>query len=151
MNFSSDNVAGVSPEILAALAAANAGRQPSYGADPITARVEARLAEIFEHEVAVFPVATGTAANALALATAVPPWGIVYCHAEAHIVVDECRAPEFYAGGARVIRLAPPHGKMAPADLAPLLPRGKGGVHHMQPPGATPPPRREPAPADWAR
>jgi threonine aldolase len=133
MNFSSDNVAGVSPEILAALAAANAGRQPSYGADPITARVETRLAEIFEHEVAVFPVATGTAANALALATVVPPWGIVYCHAEAHIVVDECGAPEFYAGGARVIGLAAPHGKIAPADLAPLLPGGKGVVHHMQP------------------
>jgi threonine aldolase len=133
MNFSSDNVAGVSPEILAALAAANAGRQPSYGDDPITARVEARFAEIFDHEVAVFPVATGTAANALALATVVPPWGIVYCHAEAHIVVDECGAPEFYAGGTRVVGLAAPHGKIAPANLAPLLPGGKGVVHHMQP------------------
>jgi threonine aldolase len=133
MNFSSDNVAGVSPEILAALAAANAGRQPSYGVDPITARVESRLAEIFEHEVAVFPVATGTAANALALAAVVPPWGVVYCHAEAHIVVDECGAPEFYAGGARVVGLAAPHGKISPADLAPLLPGGKGVVHHMQP------------------
>jgi threonine aldolase len=133
MNFSSDNVAGVSPEILAALAAANAGRQPSYGDDPVTARVEKRLAEIFEHEVAVFPVATGTAANALALATVLPPWGVVYCHAEAHILVDECGAPEFYAGGARVLGLAAPHGKISPADLAPLLPGGKGVVHHMQP------------------
>jgi threonine aldolase len=133
MNFSSDNVAGISPEILAALAAANAGREPSYGVDSITARVETRLAEIFEHEVAVFPVATGTAANALALATVVPPWGVVYCHAEAHIVVDECGAPEFYAGGARVVGLAAPHGKISPADLAKLLPGGKGVVHHMQP------------------
>jgi threonine aldolase len=133
MNFSSDNVAGISPEILAALAAANAGRQPSYGDDPVTARVEKRLAEIFEHEVAVFPVATGTAANALALATVLPPWGVVYCHAEAHILVDECGAPEFYAGGARVLGLAAPHGKISPADLAPLLPGGKGVVHHMQP------------------
>src|ERR1700724_750052 len=126
MNFSSDNVAGVSPEILAALAAANAGSQPSYGVDPITARVEARLAEIFEHEVAVFPVATGTAANALALATAVPPWGIVYCHAEAHIVVEEDGARAFEPGGPRVIALAAPHGKTPPADLAKLLPGGKG-------------------------
>jgi threonine aldolase len=89
MNFSSDNVAGISPEILAGMAAANSGRQPSYGDDPLTARVERRLAEIFEHDVTVFPVATGTAANALALATLVPPWGAVYCHAEAHVVVDE--------------------------------------------------------------
>jgi threonine aldolase len=116
MNFSSDNVAGVSPEIMAALAAANAGSQPSYGADTITERVERRLAEIFERDVAVFPVATGTAANALALATVAPPWGLVYCHADAHIV-----------------GLAAPHGKISPADLAPLLPGGKGVVHHMQP------------------
>src|ERR1700722_8438947 len=105
MNFSSDNVAGISPEILAALATANAGSQPSYGADPISQRVERRLAEIFEHEVAVFPVATGTIANALALATLVPSWGIVYGHAQAHIVVDECGAPEFYSGGARIVGL----------------------------------------------
>src|SRR5216684_3778530 len=133
MNFSSDNAAGVSPEIMAALAAANAGSQPSFGADSISERVERRLAEIFERDVAVFPVATGTAANALALATVAPPWGVVYCHAEAHIAVDECGAPEFYAGGARVVGLAAPHGKIAPADLAPLLPGGKGVVHHMQP------------------
>src|SRR5258706_535245 len=83
--------------VLGVLAAANSGRGPSYGEDPLTRRVERRLAEIFDHEVAVFPVATGTAANALALATLVPPWGAVYCHAEAHVVVDECGAPEFYA------------------------------------------------------
>jgi len=133
MNFSSDNVAGISPEILAALAAANSGRPPSYGEDPLTRRVERRLAEIFEHEVAVFPVATGTAANALALATLVPPWGAVYCHAEAHVVVDECGAPEFYAGGARMVGVVTPHGKVGAGDLAALLPGGKGVVHHMQP------------------
>jgi len=133
MNFSSDNVAGIAPEILAALTAANTGRQPSYGEDPFTARVERRLAEIFEHEVAVFPVATGTAANALALATLVPPWGAVYCHEEAHIVVDECGAPEFYAGGARMAGIAAAHGKIGVDDLAARLPGGKGVVHHMQP------------------
>src|SRR5215472_2515348 len=103
MNFTSDNATGMSPEILAALSAANAGSAASYGTDPITKRVEAKLAELFEHEVAVFPVATGTIANALALATLVPPWGVVYSHREAHIVVDECGAPEFYAGGARMM------------------------------------------------
>ncbi|HEX7969891.1 MAG TPA: beta-eliminating lyase-related protein, partial [Stellaceae bacterium] len=68
MNFRSDNVSGIAPEILAAIAAANAGDAPSYGTDPITERVTHRFAELFEREVAVFPVATGTAANALALA-----------------------------------------------------------------------------------
>jgi threonine aldolase len=133
MNFTSDNATGMSPEILAALSAANAGSAASYGADSITKRVEAKLAELFEHEVAVFPVATGTIANALALATLVPPWGVVYCHREAHIVVDECGAPEFYAGGARMHGLEGAHGKLVPATLAPLLPGGKGEVHHMQP------------------
>ena len=133
MNFSSDNVAGIAPEILAALAAANAGTEQSYGADAVSARVERRLAEIFEHEVAVFPVATGTAANALALATLVPPWGVVYCHEEAHVAVDECGAPEFYAAGARIAGIAAPHGKIGAAHLAALLPGGQGVVHHMPP------------------
>jgi len=133
VNFSSDNVAGIAPEILAALAAANAGTEQSYGADAVSARVERRLAEIFEHEVAVFPVATGTAANALALATLVPPWGVVYCHEEAHVAVDECGAPEFYAAGARIAGIAAPHGKIGAAHLAALLPGGQGVVHHMQP------------------
>lgn len=133
MNFSSDNVAGISPEILAAMTAANAGSQPSYGADPITTRVERRLAEIFERQVTVFPVATGTIANALALATVVPPWGVVYSHAQAHIVVDECGAPEFYTGGARMVGIEGADGKISGGQLAALLPGGKGVVHHMQP------------------
>ncbi|HZS84552.1 MAG TPA: low specificity L-threonine aldolase [Stellaceae bacterium] len=133
MNFSSDNVAGIAPEILAAITAANAGKDASYGEDAVSARLERRVAEVFEHEVVVFPVATGTAANALALASLVPPWGTVYCHAEAHIVVDECGAPEFYTGGARMAAIEAPHGKIGASDLARLLPGGKGIVHHMQP------------------
>jgi threonine aldolase len=133
MNFSSDNVAGVSPEILTALAAANAGAEPSYGADPITERVAARFAELFEHEVAVFPVATGTAANALGLAAVTPPWGVVFCHPESHVEVDECGAPEFYTGGAKLTLVPGADGKIAAADLAALLPGGKGVVHHAQP------------------
>src|SRR5579885_1224131 len=133
MNFSSDNVAGIAPEILAAITAANAGKDASYGEDAVSARLERRVAEVFEHEVVVFPVATGTAANALALASLVPPWGTVYCHAEAHIVVDECGAPEFYTGGARMAAIEAPHGKIGASDLAALLPGGKGVVHHMQP------------------
>lgn len=133
MNFASDNTAGISPEILAALAAANDGAVGSYGADPITARLEAKLADLFEHEVAVFPVATGTAANALALAAVTPPWGAVLCHPLAHIACDEANAPEFYTGGAKLVPVAGADGKLAAADLAALLPGDLGNVHHAQP------------------
>ncbi|NNG02818.1 MAG: low specificity L-threonine aldolase, partial [Inquilinus sp.] len=134
MNFYSDNVAGAAPEILAALAEGAAGSVQSYGADPATARVERRLAEIFETEIVVFPVATGTAANALALAALCPPYGAVYCHAESHVQVDECGAPEFYTGGAKLVPLAGAHGRIAPADLERALAAGGAGdVHHVQP------------------
>ena len=133
MHFASDNTAGISPEILAALAAANDGAVGSYGADPITARLEAKLAQLFEHEVAVFPVATGTAANALALAAVTPPWGAVLCHPLAHIACDEANAPEFYSGGAKLVPVPGADGKLAVADLAALLPGDLGNVHHAQP------------------
>src|SRR5262245_65876031 len=94
MNFASDNAAGIAPQILAAISMANAGAALAYGDDAWTRRVEARFAEIFAHDVAVFLVPTGTAANALALAHLTPPWGAVLCHHEAHIATDECGAPE---------------------------------------------------------
>ena len=90
MNFASDNAAGIAPQILAAISRANSGAALAYGLDLWTQRVEARFAEIFEREVAVFLVPTGTAANALALAHLTPPWGAVLCHEEAHIATDEC-------------------------------------------------------------
>ncbi len=134
MDFRSDNTHGASPEIAAALAAANTGTETSYGDDTVTKRLEARFAEIFEHDVAVFPVITGTAANALALAVMTPPFGAVYCHAEAHILVDECGAPEFYAGGARLVPVDGADGKIAAADLAAALDAaGAGDVHRVQP------------------
>ena len=133
MNFASDNTSGISPEILAALAAANEGTVGSYGADPITARLEAKLADLFEHEVSVFPVATGTAANALALAAVTPPWGAVLCHPLAHIICDEANAPEFYTGGAKLVAVPGIDGKLAAADLAALLPGELGNVHSAQP------------------
>jgi len=132
VNFRSDNVTGIAPEIIAAIAAANTGDSPSYGADPITARVTRRFAEIFEHEVAVFPLATGTAANALALATVVPPWGAVYCHEESHVQTDECGAPEFYAGGAKLIGLPGADAKLGPAAVEARMIE-QGVVHHAQP------------------
>ena len=140
MNFCSDNVAGISPEIMAAIEKANQGAMPSYGADEITARVEKRLGEIFEREVAAFPVVTGTSANALALSTLTPPYGAIYCHPEAHIMVDECGAPELYTGGAKLVPIAGPGGKLGAASVAEALDNARAGdVHHVQPVAAEAP------------
>ena len=134
MNFASDNTAGIAPEILAAIARANDGTALAYGADAWTKRVEQRFAEVFEHEVAVFLVPTGTAANALALAHLMPPWGAVLCHAESHIATDECGAPEFFGGGIKLVGLAGEAGKIAPATLETALAQGQwGGPHHVTP------------------
>src|ERR1700733_13904676 len=126
MNFSSDNTAPVAPEILEAIVRANEGFAPGYGADPLTAAVERRFSEIFERDVAVFLVPTGTAANALALAHVVPPWGVVLCHAESHIATDECGAVEFFGGGLRLVGPPGEGGKIAPATLKNAL-AGDGG------------------------
>jgi threonine aldolase len=134
MNFASDNTAGVAPAIFEALAAANTGYTRGYGHDDWTARVERRLAEIFEHDVAIFLVPTGTAANALALAQVTPPWGIVLCHAESHIATDECGAVEFFGGGLKLVGLAGDDGKITPQTLEKSL-AGYGGhsPHQMIP------------------
>src|ERR1700730_7640826 len=126
MNFASDNAAGIAPQILAAISRANSGAALAYGGDPWTQRVEARFAEIFEREVAVFLVPTGTAANALSLAQVTPPWGVVFCHAESHIVTDECGAPEFFGGGFKLAGLPGTGGKIAPPTLKAAL-AGYGG------------------------
>jgi threonine aldolase len=134
MNFASDNAAGITPEILAAIARANDGKAVSYGRDPWTARAERRLAEVFGRELAAFLVPTGTAANALALAHLTPPWGAVLCHEQAHIVTDECGAPEFYGGGIKLVGLAGEAGKIAPETLRRALDGGQwGGPHHLTP------------------
>ena len=134
MFFASDNSSGVPPEILAALATANEGYAPSYGNDPIMTRVRDRLREIFEApEAAVYLVATGTAANALAMSLACPPWGAVFCHRFAHAAEDECGAPEFFTGGAKLVLVDGAHGKMTPDTLAASLARtGASGVHGVQ-------------------
>jgi threonine aldolase len=132
VNFASDNVTGAAPEILAAIAAANSGAATPYGGDESTRRLERRFAEVFEHEVAVFPVATGTAANALALACLTPPFGAIYCHEDAHIATDECGAPEFFTGGAKLVTCPGEHGKLAPETLAGRI-AGAGVVHNVQP------------------
>lgn len=133
-NFGSDNVTGMAPEILASLIAANGGTEHSYGDDPHTVRLSAALCELFETQVTAFPVATGTAANALSLASLVPPYGAVYCHETAHIVTDECGAPEFFSGGAKLIGLAGAHGKLSAASIGPQVDHARAmGVHHVLP------------------
>ncbi len=131
-NFASDNVTAMAPEILAALAAANQGPAMPYGEDPVTERVRARFNDLFETETVVFPVATGTAANVLGLSLLAPPYGAVYCHRDAHIVVDECGAPEFYTGGAKLVTLDGADGKLTAVELSDAI-DGAGVVHHVQP------------------
>ncbi|HEY4940576.1 MAG TPA: low specificity L-threonine aldolase [Rhizomicrobium sp.] len=134
VNFVSDNCYGASPEILRAVAAIGQSAAPNYGDDAITARVRERLCEIFEREVAAFPVINGTTANALCLATLVPPHGAILCHAEAHIAVDECGAPEFFSHGAKLALIEGTDAKLTPAAIEQTLKHfQKGVVHHAQP------------------
>jgi threonine aldolase len=134
MNFCSDNVVGVSPEIMAALLATSHGVVMPYGNDDCTQRLNSLFSELFETDVLVFPVATGTAANALALSVMTPPFGAIYCHHQSHIHTDECGAPEFFTGGAKLVTLPGEHGKTDAIDLAAALARaGAGVVHHVQP------------------
>ncbi len=126
MHFASDNTAAVAPAILDAIVEANSGFVRGYGNDDCTGAVERKLADVFEHEVAVFLVPTGTAANALALAQVTPPWGVVFCHAESHIATDECGAPEFFGGGLKLAGLPGGAGKIVPSTLKAAL-AGYGG------------------------
>jgi threonine aldolase len=134
MNFASDNCVGIDPEILAAIAAANAGPAPSYGGDAWTLKAQARLDEIFERKCASFLVTTGTAANALALAALTPAYGGVFCHGTAHVMEDECGAPEFFTAGAKLIGIDGEAGKITPEALkAKLAGFPRGSVNHIQP------------------
>jgi threonine aldolase len=133
MNFASDNAAPVAPEILEALARVNTDFALGYGNDEATSRVERQFSALFERDVAVFLVATGTAANALALAHLSPPWGAVFCHAEAHIATDECGAPEFYGSGLKLVGLPGAGRKITLSALEEALERAWGGPHHVAP------------------
>ncbi len=133
-NFKSDNVTPVCDAIMASIQAANAGSAASYGGDDFTQRLQTVASEVFATEVAIFPVTTGTAANALALSHIVPPYGAVYCHDAAHIVTDECGAPEFFTGGAKLIGFPAADGKIAPERLASAIAFANDmGVHHVKP------------------
>ena len=134
MNFASDNTAPVHPSVLAALTAANEGYAPGYGADELMESVRAKIRAAFEApEAAVYLVATGTAANVLALATFCPPWAAIFCHRNAHIEEDECGAPEFYTGGSKLVLVDGDHAKMTPEGLSRAISfTGRSGVHNVQ-------------------
>jgi threonine aldolase len=133
-NFSSDNVTPACDAVMAAVTAANLGLMSSYGADDLSSRLKSKANDVFEKDVVIFPVTTGTAANALALAQIAPPYGAVYCYEAAHIVTDECGAPEFFTGGAKLIGLPSSTGKIAPGQIEQALAfADEMGVHHVKP------------------
>ena len=133
MRFFSDNTGTASPEILAALAEANHGLVSAYGNDPWTRRLDDCLSAYFAAPVRSFPVATGTAANALSLATLTPSYGLIFAHEEAHIANDECGAPGFFSGGAQLGLLQGPDGKVTPAALSAALEAHPVSLHTTQP------------------
>jgi threonine aldolase len=131
-NFMSDNAAAPCPEVLAAIAAAAPAQDAGYDSDDWSHRLDGLFTGLFGRECMALPVGTGTAANALALACLVPAWGAVACHTEAHIHVDECGAPEFYTGGAKLLLCSGDHGKLTPAGLDAGLASHRGDVHQVQ-------------------
>lgn len=133
LGFSSDNIAGASPEIIAAIANCNAGQATPYGGDDGTRRVRQQLCELFEHELDVFLVPTGTAANALCLSVMSPPWGSLFCHPGSHINNDECGAPEFFTHGAKIVTVDGPSSKIDVDKLAKAVRVKVGDVHATQP------------------
>jgi threonine aldolase len=133
MQFASDNWAGASPKIIEALAEAARAGGPAYGGDSHTKSVERRFSELFERDVAVFLVASGTFANALGISAYARPGGVVLCHREAHVLLDEGGAIEFF-GGMRVVGLEGAAGRIAPETVANgLAKHPEGFLHHGQP------------------
>ena len=130
--FSSDNVTGACPEVMDAIIAANDGIVESYGNDKWSLNLQKKLSEIFETDVVVFPVVSGTAANALALSVLSPVFGKIFCNELSHINTDECGAPEFFSGGAKLVTMTSDDGKINAKDLGHNI-RGTGNVHLSQP------------------
>lgn len=131
----SDNSAGVAPEIMDAMVAANTGTAIAYGADPLTAELEQLVREVFEHQSArVFPVTSGTAANALSLSAMCPPWGAVLCHETAHILVNEGGATSLLSSGAVMKGIAGPDFRMSADALRATLAATRWGDNHQSQP-----------------
>jgi threonine aldolase len=132
MRFFSDNAAAACPEAMAAIAAANR-LDTAYDGDAWSGRLDDAFSELFETRVTALWVATGTAANALALAALCPPYGSILCHRDAHIQNDECGAPEFYTHGAKLLLGEGRGAKLDPAAVTALLATVRDDVHQTQP------------------
>ena len=130
--FASDNAAGINPDAWAALSEANNGFSAAYGDDDWTRRACDLIRETFETDCEVFFTFTGTAANALALASLCQPYHSVICHEFAHVETDECGAPEFYSNGTKVLLAAGPLGKLQPASIAKIVTR-RSDLHYPKP------------------
>ncbi len=132
MDFLSDNAAGVHPAILSAVMGA-AGPQPrGYDGDDWSQALDAAFSDAFGTPVTAFAVPSGTAANALGLAACVPPYGGVWCHAEAHVDVDEAGAVGFYTAGASLMLVPSAAGKLTVEALEAAAARRRGDVHQVQ-------------------
>ena len=121
--FASDNHSGICPEAWDALAAANRDHSPAYGDDRWTRKATRLIREFFDTDCRVFFVFTGTAANSLALAAGCRSFESILCHELAHIERDECSAPEFFSGGAKIRFAQGPNGKLTPALVEQLAHR----------------------------
>src|SRR4051794_16692738 len=136
IDYRSDNTGRAAPEILQALVAANTGTALGYGADEWTGALQERFSELFETNVRVFPVATGTAANALSLAAISPSWGLVYCSEAAHINTAEANAAGFFGGGLKLVPVAGTYGRIDPDAFAKTLAGVLSGQLHRGQPAA---------------
>ncbi|MEZ5957223.1 MAG: beta-eliminating lyase-related protein [Hyphomonadaceae bacterium] len=133
MNFRSDNTAPAAPEIIAAITRVNQGAASAYGEDQWSKALDEKFSALFERDVRVFTVASGTAANAISVASLTSPWGAVLCHREAHVECDECGAAEFYSGGAKLVLVEGAESKVSPAVLQEAIVRNERGIHSVKP------------------
>lgn len=131
-HFASDACAGICPEVWRALERVNQGHAPSYGEDEWTAHATELLRRTFDTDCAVYFVFSGTAANALALASSGKSHHSVVCHEAAHVAIAECAAPEFFSGGMTLHRLPGALGKIAPAEIERTVAR-HGHLHSPKP------------------
>jgi threonine aldolase len=135
IEFRSDNSAGIAPKIMDAVTAANLGSALAYGADEWSARLGEQVREVFEHpEAIIFPVLTGTAANAIALSALCPPWGSVLCHETAHILRSECGSTSMFGAGAVMRPLPGEHYQVSASGVQAAFAATRwGDNHHSQP------------------
>lgn len=134
MNFQSDNQSSIFPEIISYIEEINKNSAPAYGSDKITKLAEEMLTELFETKLKVMYVSSGTAANSIALSALCPPYGGILCSDSAHIGGDECGAPEFFTGGAKLIPIPTSNGLIKEKNIISTLNKyGLHGIHEILP------------------